>query len=116
MNSSRLVRMIEVFRRNALKINMSQIGKTHLVLIEGFSKRSRTHLQGRNDQNVRVILSDNGPIPLKNGGGARNLHLGDYVAVHVNSASSQVLKAIPLYLTSIEEFYAENIGHVALQV
>lgn len=105
--------MIEVYRSNALKRNMTQIGKTHLVLVEGFSKRSRLQFQGRNDQNTRVILPNNSPIPFKNGGGARNLERGDYVAVHINDANSQGLKGIPLYLTSIGEFYEESYQHVA---
>lgn len=107
--------MIEVFRTNALKLNTSQIGKTHLVLVEGFSKRSKFHLQGRNDQNVRVIFPHEA-VPYKNGGISRNLEVGDYVAVLVINASSQILKAIPLYLTSIGEFYSEHIQHAALQI
>lgn len=108
--------MIEVFRKNALKLNTSQIGKTHLVLIEGYSKRSKAHLQGRNDQNVRVILPSDSAVPFKNGGGTRMMKAGDYVAAQVNTANSQVLKAIPLYLTSIEEFYGDNFQHIAVQI
>lgn len=105
--------MIQVFRKNALKLNMSQIGKTQLVLVEGFSRRSKAHFQGRNDQNVRVILAGDGLVPLKNGSGARHLQAGDYVAAQVNTANSQVLKAIPLYLTSIHEFYNDDFQNVA---
>lgn len=108
--------MIQVFRKNALKLNMSQIGKTHLVLVEGYSKRSKAHFQGRNDQNVRVILAGHSQVPFKNGAGARYLQAGDYVAAHVNTANSQVLKAIPLYLTSIQEFYSDDFQNVALQI
>lgn len=112
----RLQRMIQVFRKNALKLNTSQIGKTHLVLIEGYSRRSKAHFQGRNDQNVRVILAEDGPVPYRNGTGARYLKAGDYVAAQVNTANSQVLKAIPLYLTSIQEFYSDDFRHMALQI
>lgn len=108
--------MIEVFRRNCLKLNSSQIGKTHLVLVEGYSKRSKAQLQGRNDQNIRIILPSDSQVPFKNGSGFREMKAGDYVAVQVNTANSQVLKAIPLYLTSIEEFYSDSFQHIAVQI
>lgn len=85
------------------------------MLIEGYSKRSKNCLQGRNDQNIRIILP-NDPVPFKNGGGARNLKPGDYVAVCVNHANSQVLKAIPLYLTSLEDYYTKSVQHIAIQI
>lgn len=100
--------MIRVFRQGALKLNRAQIGKTHLVLIEGYSRRSKNSLQGRNDQNIRVILPSNEIVPFKNGGGAREIMPGDYVAVHVNDANSQILKAIPLYLVGLQDFYSEG--------
>ena len=68
------------------------LGKSHLVLIEGFSKRSVNCLQGRNDNNIKVIVPANDYVPLRNGNTARLLKPGDYVVVHVNSATSQVLK------------------------
>lgn len=111
----RLGRLIQVFRENALKLNMSQVGKTHLVLIEGYSRRSKNFLQGRNDQNIRVILP-NDPVPFKDGGGATNLSPGDYVAVCVNDANSQILKAIPLYLTSLEDYYTKSVQNVAIGI
>lgn len=107
--------MIEVFRKNALKLNLSQIGKPHLVLVEGHSKRSDLYLQGRNDQNIRVIIPDD-TVPYKNGMGSRKLQAGDYVAVQVNTATSQSLKGIPLYLTRLQEFYDENLEHIAIQI
>lgn len=108
--------MIQVFRQGALKLNRAQIGKTHLVLVEGYSRRSKNFLQGRNDQNIRVILPANESVPLKNGGSAREIVPGDYVAVHVNDANSQILKAIPLYLTNLQDFYLEDYGQTAIQI
>lgn len=107
---NRLHRMMEVYRRNALALNSSQIGKSHLVLIEGFSKRSRNFLQGRNDNNIKVILPGNEQVPSRDGQVARLLKPGDYVAVHINAASSQVLKGIPLYVTGLQEYYEENVN------
>lgn len=107
--------MISVYRKNALTLNQSQVGKTHLVLIDGYSRRSNLYLQGRNDQNIRVIIPDE-PVPKKNGVGSRKLQAGDFVAVQVYTASSQILKALPLYITSIQEFYGENMEHVAIHI
>lgn len=112
----RLERMIQVFRQGALKLNRAQIGKTHLVLIEGYSRRSKNFLQGRNDQNIRVILPSTETVPFKNGGDGREIMPGDYVAVHVNEANSQILKAIPLYLTSLQDFYSEGYVQRAIQI
>ncbi|XP_074038251.1 CDK5RAP1-like protein [Leptinotarsa decemlineata] len=101
----RLERMIQIFRQHALRLNQSQIGKNHLVLIEGYSRRSKNFLQGRNDHNIKVIVPGNEAVPLLNGSSSRQLKPGDYVSVYVNDANSQTLKAIPLYLTSLEDYY-----------
>nr|CAI5853969.1 unnamed protein product [Callosobruchus analis] len=113
----RLERMIQLHRQHALKLNTAQIGKNHLVLIEGLSKKSKQYFQGRNDQNVRVILPANEMVPWRDGGGAREIRSGDYVAVYVNAANSQTLKGIPLYLTSLEDFYlSKNLQHYTIQI
>uniref|UniRef100_A0A6P7H2L6 CDK5RAP1-like protein n=1 Tax=Diabrotica virgifera virgifera TaxID=50390 RepID=A0A6P7H2L6_DIAVI len=104
---SRLERMIEVFRQTALQLNQSQIGKTHLVLIEGYSKRSDKFFQGRNDNNIRVILPVT-PVPSKESETLTELRAGDYVAVHVNDANSQTLRAVPLYKTSLSDYYLRD--------
>ncbi|CAG9836866.1 unnamed protein product [Diabrotica balteata] len=104
---SRLQRMIEVFRQTALHLNQSQIGKTHLVLIEGYSKRSNKFFQGRNDNNIRVILPVT-PVPSTESETLTELRAGDYVAVHVNDANSQTLRAIPLYKTSLSNYYLQD--------
>lgn len=62
------------------------------MLIEGVSKRSKDCLQGRNDNNVKVILPGNDAISSKDGRMSKELRPGDYVAVQINAASSQVLK------------------------
>ncbi|KAJ8967607.1 hypothetical protein NQ314_002725 [Rhamnusium bicolor] len=106
VKQKRVARMIEVFSQTALKLNRAQIGRNHLVLIECHSRKSKNFFQGRNDQNVRVILPATELVPFKDGGGARVLKPGDYVAAYINDANSQLLKAIPLYLTGLQEFYS----------
>jgi len=51
----RLSEIIFIQSKNSLELNQSEIGKTHIVLIEGFSKRSEDDLRGRGDKN-HVIL------------------------------------------------------------
>lgn len=108
IKQKRLENMIQVFRHHAEKLNRSQIGKKHLVLIEGYSKRSKSFLQGRNDHNIRVIVPSE-HVPDKNGNNLRDLKPGDYVAVRVNDANSQTLRAVPLYTTSLKDFCLEDM-------
>jgi tRNA-2-methylthio-N6-dimethylallyladenosine synthase len=52
----RLTEIIDLQHRNSIAKNTSEIGKTHIVLIEGESKRSDLDAKGRNDQNKIVIF------------------------------------------------------------
>lgn len=54
VKQQRVERMIKTFRYHVEKLNLAQIGRLQLILIEGFSKRSRNQLAGRNDQNIKV--------------------------------------------------------------
>lgn len=58
----------------------AQVGKTHLVLIEGFSKRSDQDYAGRNDQNAMVVF----PVDPR-------FKVGDYVHVLGESCTSATL-------------------------
>ena len=52
----RLTEIIDLQHRNSIAKNTSEIGKTHIVLIEGESKKSDLDAKGRNDQNKIVIF------------------------------------------------------------
>jgi tRNA-2-methylthio-N6-dimethylallyladenosine synthase len=52
----RLTEIIDLQHRNSIAKNTSEIGKTHIVLIEGESKKSELDAKGRNDQNKIVIF------------------------------------------------------------
>ncbi|KAK8389788.1 hypothetical protein O3P69_009055 [Scylla paramamosain] len=96
----RLNRMVDVFRSEATKVNRVQIGQQQLVLVEGTSKRSKLHLVGRNDGNTRVIFPN---VEVEKDGGATDqIQPGDYVSVMITDSSSQVLKGIPLRLTTLQ--------------
>ncbi|XP_053678909.1 CDK5RAP1-like protein [Anopheles nili] len=107
IKQERLRQMISAFRRGAERLNSKFVGKTELILIEGYSKRSRIEFAGRNDGNVKVILPS-GPIMSSQHAkkdDLRPVSVGDYVAVRITASNSQILKGEPLYHTSIPEFH-----------
>ena len=54
VKQKRLERMIQTYRTHTETLNKAQIGRLQLILIEGYSKRSKSQLAGRNDQNIKV--------------------------------------------------------------
>ncbi|GAB0097998.1 CDK5RAP1-like protein [Sergentomyia squamirostris] len=94
---SRMKSCIDIFRRTATDLNSEMIGQEQLILIEGDSRRSSKDVYGRNDGNIKVIIPK---ISLD----SKSISPGDYIAVRITSASSQVLKGIPLRHTSIRDF------------
>ena len=56
----RLAEIIEKQREHSLARNRTDIGKVYKVLIEGFSKKSDSHLQGRNTANKVIVFPVNG--------------------------------------------------------
>jgi MiaB/RimO family radical SAM methylthiotransferase len=95
----RLKRMVDMFRKNADFLNRKLIGTKHLILVEGSSKRDENNVFGRNDGNIKVIIPK-----ILNG---EELMIGDYVAVEILEANSQVLKGVALEKTKLTEFYRE---------
>ncbi len=82
-------RLQEIIRQQgviSLESNQSEIGKEHVVLVEGLSKRSDEQLSGRSDTNKMTVLdrSDFGK--------------GDYVKVRVTDCTSATLIAEPIRL------------------
>lgn len=104
IKQKRMETLIGVYRATVENVNKAQIGQTQLVLVEGQSKRSKLHLQGRNDGNIKVIFPA-GEIPQIDNNQLTDIKVGDYIVVHINAASSQVLKGIPLYHTTLSNFY-----------
>ena len=76
----RLAEVIDLQLKLSLERNNQVIGKVQKVLVEGFSKRSEDFLQGRNDQNKKVIFPK------------EEYKKGDYVMVKITSCSSATLK------------------------
>ena len=75
----RLQEIIEKQQLHSLQRNQRAIGKIHKVLVEGFSKRSDAHLQGRNDQNKVVVFPK------------QSFQKGDYVWVKVTEVTAATL-------------------------
>lgn len=66
------------------KNNQKEIGKRHLVLAEGFSKRSDEQLSGRTDTNKVVVFEK------------KSYSKGEYVEVEITKATSATLIGKPL--------------------
>uniref|UniRef100_A0A1B6FBU2 CDK5RAP1-like protein n=1 Tax=Cuerna arida TaxID=1464854 RepID=A0A1B6FBU2_9HEMI len=103
--------LVNQFRDDAEELNNAQIGSTQLILVEGESKRSKEHLAGRNDGNTKVIIPKIDVCQENCGEGPVSpITPGDYVAVKITGASSQVLKGIPLYHTTLTRYNHSHGG------
>ncbi|MDO4755971.1 MAG: tRNA (N6-isopentenyl adenosine(37)-C2)-methylthiotransferase MiaB [Parabacteroides sp.] len=80
----RLQGMIDLQNQLSEESNKRDIGKVFEVLIEGFSKRSREQLFGRTSQN-KVVIFDK-----------KNYHIGQFIKVKINRASSATLFGDPV--------------------
>ncbi|MCC5914286.1 MAG: tRNA (N6-isopentenyl adenosine(37)-C2)-methylthiotransferase MiaB [Balneolaceae bacterium] len=74
------------------KTNEKEIGRRHLMLVEGTSKRSDEQLSGRTDTNKMVIID------------RKDYAKGDYVEVEITDSTSATLQARPIRKSSIKEF------------
>ena len=75
----RLSEIIEKQQEISLERNKMDLNKVHKVLIEGFSKRSDEHLQGRNSANKVVVFPK------------ADFKKGQYVNVIVNDCTTATL-------------------------
>ncbi|MEM0995557.1 MAG: tRNA (N6-isopentenyl adenosine(37)-C2)-methylthiotransferase MiaB [Bacteroidota bacterium] len=78
----RLSEVISLQNRISREWSFSRIGETHLVLIEGNSKRSTEDFCGRNDYNQMVVFPKNGS----------KHRPGEYVQVKITDATSATLR------------------------
>ncbi|KAK6195792.1 hypothetical protein SNE40_001147 [Patella caerulea] len=92
--------LVETFRNILLKLHKASIGEEHLVLVEGFSKRSTEYLAGRSDGNTKVIFPN---TKLPSYGELKPILPGDYVVVKITSCTSQVLIGSPLFYSSYHD-------------
>ncbi|WP_246043084.1 tRNA (N6-isopentenyl adenosine(37)-C2)-methylthiotransferase MiaB [Fodinibius saliphilus] len=81
------------------ELNEKEIGRRHLVLVEGTSKRSDEQLCGRTDTNKMVVFDRPGHI-----------EKGDYVEVMIKDCTSATLMGDFVKKSSIEEFDQEKVA------
>jgi MiaB/RimO family radical SAM methylthiotransferase len=118
---ARLQEVIATFREVAAADNQAEVGRVHLVLVEGESKRSTAaapEWTGRSDTNKRVVVAapPAGVLPPSLGvalaeatGAAERwcgIQPGQYIAVRVVRAGVTTLSAVPLAVTTLSEFAA----------
>jgi len=112
----RLSEIIETFNAGARAANEAEVGRDHLVLIEGLSKKSDQEWVGRTDTNKKVVLAREPVLDATAGGAPVDVAVGDYVAVRVTQAlSANTLRAQPLARTSIAQFEAGGVSANALR-
>jgi tRNA-2-methylthio-N6-dimethylallyladenosine synthase len=75
--------------------NQQEIGRRHLVLVEGTSKRSEQQLSGRTDTNKMVVFD------------RENFRKGDYVEVEITGCTSATLMGKPVRKSTIRDFQAQ---------
>lgn len=80
VKTRRLEKVIKLQQQLSWQSNRQDVGKTFEVLVEGYSKRSKEHVSGRNSMNKVVVFPDKGYKP------------GDYVMVNILDCSSATLK------------------------
>lgn len=108
IKNERVGRLIRAFRQGAEEINKQLVGSLQLVLVEGESRRSEDFMVGRCDANVKVIFPKEA---LSRNDTPEQVQSGDYIAVKIHDANSQVLQGTGLYKTSLVDFYATKRGN-----
>ncbi len=79
VKKERLNEIICLQQSLSLQSNRADIGKSYSVLVESVSKKSTSHLSGRNEQNKVVVFPKRGYMP------------GDYVTVKITGCTSATL-------------------------
>ena len=110
----RLREVIETFNAGARASNAAEVGRRHLVMLEGPSKKSADEWMGRTDTNKRVVVRRAAVGEWAGGGdreaaaaaaAARDMEPGDMVAVRITEAiSANTLRAEPLARCSIARY------------
>lgn len=107
----RLQELISTYREGLQRVSEEEIGSTHIVLVEGPSRKSseaQPELTGRTDTFKRVVFPDMSvPATLVGESSNQLVHLraGDYVAVEIASAGGgATLVGKPIARTTMKEY------------
>jgi len=79
IKSERLQEIVDLQMKLSSESNKKDLNKVHKVLVEGFSKKSKEHLAGRNSQNKVIVFPK------------ENFVKGDYVNVLVTECTAATL-------------------------
>jgi tRNA A37 methylthiotransferase MiaB len=113
----RLAELIAAHRAGLAAGAAAEVGRRHLVLVEGPARRGAGRLTGRTDTGKRAVFADAGvadgyAVGAAGGAGAAGPHVrlapGDYVAVQVVAAGEATLVVAPLARTTLAEFVAAH--------
>ena len=91
VKSKRLTEIVDKQQAHSLYNNKRQIGNVDKVLVEGFSKRSKEHMCGRNDKNSMIIFPKGDFVK------------GQYVMVKINDCTSATLFADVVEILPLNE-------------
>ncbi|MBP6455611.1 MAG: tRNA (N6-isopentenyl adenosine(37)-C2)-methylthiotransferase MiaB [Chitinophagaceae bacterium] len=86
IKNRRIQEIVALHRQNSLAQHEAEVGKTHVVLVEGPSKKNEAEWGGRADNNKYVIFPKG------------NVQKGDYVKVKITSCTSAALKGEQVFL------------------
>ncbi|ACO65884.1 predicted protein, partial [Micromonas commoda] len=109
----RLAEVIDAFRTTAAERQKEEVGRTHLVLVEGPSKKNERELTGKTDSAKWAVFADT-PVGIYGGdedeertGGEKGVatpRAGEYVAVRVTGCSTGTLFGECLGRTTLTAF------------
>ena len=98
VKKQRLSEIIDQQREMQEERNKSEHGTRHLVLVEGFSKRSDEQLTGRTDTNKKVVFD------------RENYSKGQYVEVEITGSTSATLLGKAIRESSIADYYSSEVA------
>lgn len=111
VKQQRLKEVIQTFFATLAEKSREEIGRRHLVLVEGTSRRSSDDLMGRTDNNKKVVFpnmkvdAEYGGASTIGGAAAKvEVRPGDYVVVEVESTTGITLLGRPLARTTLSRF------------
>ncbi|PRP80919.1 hypothetical protein PROFUN_11360 [Planoprotostelium fungivorum] len=99
----RLAEVISLFYSTSKEQNEKEIGREHLVLVEGRSRRSKEEWVGRSDTNKKVVFGDI-QVQDRLSGQTREVKPGDFVIVKIDSVTSATLRGTPAFISSITDY------------
>ncbi len=109
IKKQRLQELIVAYRQGLSELAADEVGRRHIVLVEGPARKSENQLTGRTDTFKRVVFDDVKVSRSYLNTSVEQVYLrpGDYVAIQIiDGGTGGTLKGTPLGRTTIQEFTA----------